>query len=278
MASTSLRSGSRHAVWSISRLDLEPVAKQDHDQRDDRESCDEGGARVEVQDLEAALAQREAGEHEQRRERQEAAAATRPETSAPATSSRPRTSTAVVEGVGTPAASSLHASRVAEGTREGPGMRITVFGKSPSWQDAGRRVQRLPRRGGRRPRSCSTAATACSRKLRTLPRLRATSTRSSSRTCTPTTSSTSCPYAYALTYAPRQQPVPVDRWPGTDDAGAPGPARARRRARRSSAAIVGALGQRGADRERLRRCASTTPPRRSRSARCGCASTTCRTS
>ena len=25
------------------------------------------------------------------------------------------------------------------------------------------------------------------------------------------------PYAYALTYAPRQQPVPVDRWPGTDD-------------------------------------------------------------
>jgi ribonuclease BN (tRNA processing enzyme) len=24
------------------------------------------------------------------------------------------------------------------------------------------------------------------------------------------------PYAYALTYAPRQQPVPVDRWPGTD--------------------------------------------------------------
>jgi ribonuclease BN (tRNA processing enzyme) len=25
------------------------------------------------------------------------------------------------------------------------------------------------------------------------------------------------PYAYALTYAPRQQPVPVDRWPGTDN-------------------------------------------------------------
>ena len=23
------------------------------------------------------------------------------------------------------------------------------------------------------------------------------------------------PFAYALTYAPRQQPVPVDRWPGT---------------------------------------------------------------
>ena len=29
------------------------------------------------------------------------------------------------------------------------------------------------------------------------------------------------PYAYALTYAPRQQPVPVDRWPGTDDPARP---------------------------------------------------------
>ena len=29
------------------------------------------------------------------------------------------------------------------------------------------------------------------------------------------------PYAYALTYAPRQQPVPVDRWPGTDNPARP---------------------------------------------------------
>ena len=29
------------------------------------------------------------------------------------------------------------------------------------------------------------------------------------------------PYAYALTYAPRQQPVPVERWPGTDDPARP---------------------------------------------------------
>jgi ribonuclease BN (tRNA processing enzyme) len=29
------------------------------------------------------------------------------------------------------------------------------------------------------------------------------------------------PYSYALTYAPRQQPVPVDRWPGTDDPARP---------------------------------------------------------
>lgn len=30
------------------------------------------------------------------------------------------------------------------------------------------------------------------------------------------------PYAHALTYAPRQQPVPVDRWPGTDAPARPG--------------------------------------------------------
>ena len=29
------------------------------------------------------------------------------------------------------------------------------------------------------------------------------------------------PYSYALTYAPRQQPVPVDRWPGTDQPARP---------------------------------------------------------
>ena len=29
------------------------------------------------------------------------------------------------------------------------------------------------------------------------------------------------PFAYALTYAPRQQPVPVHRWPGTDDPARP---------------------------------------------------------
>jgi ribonuclease BN (tRNA processing enzyme) len=49
------------------------------------------------------------------------------------------------------------------------------------------------------------------------------------------------PYAYALTYAPRQQPVPVDRWPGTDQ-----PARPDLHAPRGSAEtlrrVVGAWG------------------------------------
>jgi ribonuclease BN (tRNA processing enzyme) len=49
------------------------------------------------------------------------------------------------------------------------------------------------------------------------------------------------PYSYALTYAPRQQPVPVDRWPGTDDPARPllyAPPRARDTFRR----VVGAWG------------------------------------
>src|SRR5665648_308689 len=40
------------------------------------------------------------------------------------------------EGVRNPGGEQLHASRVTNGTREGPGLRITVLGKSPSWQDA----------------------------------------------------------------------------------------------------------------------------------------------
>src|ERR671920_1405743 len=49
------------------------------------------------------------------------------------------------------------------------------------------------------------------------------------------------PYSYALTYAPRQQPVPVDRWPGTDNPARPDlhvPPGAREKFRR----IVGAWG------------------------------------
>jgi ribonuclease BN (tRNA processing enzyme) len=49
------------------------------------------------------------------------------------------------------------------------------------------------------------------------------------------------PYSYALTYAPRQQPVPVDRWPGTDN-----PARPRliapRGARETFRRVTGAWG------------------------------------
>ena len=52
-------------------LDLEAVAEQDHDQREHREVVHEARARVEVEHLQAAMAEGEAGQHEGRRERQE---------------------------------------------------------------------------------------------------------------------------------------------------------------------------------------------------------------
>ena len=99
-------------------------------------------------------------------------------------------------------------------------MKITVLGKSPSWQDAGRRLQRLPDRGGGRRRCCSTAATASSAKLREridyvdldavlISHLHADHFLDL------------VPYSYALTYAPKQQPVPVHTWPGTDQPARP---------------------------------------------------------
>ena len=85
------------------------------------------------------------------------------------------------------------------------------------------------------------------------------------------------PFTYALTYAPRQQPVPVDRWPGTDSPAAPEAARADRRAR-DVPPRRRRLGQRGPHRERLRPAASTSPPTPSRSGRCGSPSPRSRTS
>jgi len=52
------------------------------------------------------------------------------------------------------------------------------------------------------------------------------------------------PYSYALTYAPRQQPVPVDRWPGTDDPAKP-ILYAPQGARDTFRQVVGAWGQPG---------------------------------
>ena len=78
------RGGDRHRDHELARgqvplafehlaLDLEAVAEQDHDQRGEREVLDEARMRAEVDLAEAARAEREAGEHEQRGQRQERA-------------------------------------------------------------------------------------------------------------------------------------------------------------------------------------------------------------
>ncbi|HLM09739.1 MAG TPA: MBL fold metallo-hydrolase [Thermoleophilaceae bacterium] len=93
-------------------------------------------------------------------------------------------------------------------------MRLTVLGKSPSWQDAGGACSGylLEEQGTHVLIDCGNGVFA---KLRehidyidvdavVISHLHADHFLDL------------VPYSYALTYAPRQQPVPVDRWPGTD--------------------------------------------------------------
>jgi ribonuclease BN (tRNA processing enzyme) len=98
-------------------------------------------------------------------------------------------------------------------------MRLTVLGKSPSWQDAGGACS-----GYLIDEAGTTILVDCGNgvfgKLRermdyvdvdavVISHLHADHFLDL------------VPFSYALTYAPRQQPVPVDRWPGTDDPARP---------------------------------------------------------
>jgi ribonuclease BN (tRNA processing enzyme) len=98
-------------------------------------------------------------------------------------------------------------------------MRLTVLGKSPSWQDAGGACSGylLEEHGTAVLLDCGNGVFG---KLRehidyvdvnavVISHLHADHFLDL------------VPYAYALTYAPRQQPVPVDRWPGTDSPARP---------------------------------------------------------
>src|SRR6185369_17795515 len=118
-------------------------------------------------------------------------------------------------------------------------MRLTVLGKSPSWQDAGGACSGylIEEEGTTVLVDCGNGVFA---KLRehidyidldavVISHLHADHFLDL------------VPYAYALTYAPRQQPVPVDRWRGTD-----APVRPRliapRGARQTFRRVVGAWG------------------------------------
>lgn len=98
-------------------------------------------------------------------------------------------------------------------------MRITVLGKSPSWQDVGGACSGYLVEAGE-TRVLLDCGSGVFGKLRqhidyidvdavVLSHLHADHFFDL------------MPYACALAYAPRQQPVPVDRWPGTDDPARP---------------------------------------------------------
>jgi ribonuclease BN (tRNA processing enzyme) len=93
-------------------------------------------------------------------------------------------------------------------------MRLTVLGKSPSWQDADGACSGYLLEDGDTAvlLDCGNGVFSKLRKFRDYTAVNAV-------VLTHLHADhflDLVPFAYALTYAPRQQPVPVDRWPGTD--------------------------------------------------------------
>jgi ribonuclease BN (tRNA processing enzyme) len=93
-------------------------------------------------------------------------------------------------------------------------MRLTVLGKSPSWQDAGGACS------GYLIEDDDTAVLLdCGNGVFSKLRLYRDYTTVSAVVISHLHADhflDLVPFSYALTYAPRQQPTPVDRWPGTD--------------------------------------------------------------
>ena len=98
-------------------------------------------------------------------------------------------------------------------------MRLTVLGKSPSWQDAGGACSGylIEDEGAAVVLDCGNGAFSKLRRFRDYTRVDAVliSHLHADHFLD------LVPYAYALSYAPRQQSVPVDRWPGTDSPARP---------------------------------------------------------
>jgi ribonuclease BN (tRNA processing enzyme) len=118
-------------------------------------------------------------------------------------------------------------------------MRLTVLGKSPSWEDAGGACSGylLEDEGVAVLLDCGNGVFSKLRRYRDYTLLDAVliSHLHADHFLD------LVPYSYALTYAPRQQPVPVDRWPGTAEPACPrliAPPRSRDVFRR----VVGAWG------------------------------------
>jgi ribonuclease BN (tRNA processing enzyme) len=124
-------------------------------------------------------------------------------------------------------------------TREAARVRITVLGKSPAWQDADGACSGylVEEQGACLLLDCGNGVFSKLRRYRDYTRVDAVviSHLHADHVLD------LVPFAYALTYAPRQQPVPVDRWPGTDT-----PARPRlyapHGARETFRRVVGAWG------------------------------------
>src|ERR671923_286953 len=98
-------------------------------------------------------------------------------------------------------------------------MRVTVLGKSPSWQDAGGACS-----GYLIEEDGTAVLVDCGNGVFAKLREHIDYVDVDAVVISPLHADhflDLVPYSYALTYAPRQQPVPVDRWPGTDSPARP---------------------------------------------------------
>jgi ribonuclease BN (tRNA processing enzyme) len=93
-------------------------------------------------------------------------------------------------------------------------MRVTVLGKSPSWQDAGGACSGYLVQEGARNLLLDCGNGVFAKLRRQLDYVSVDAVILSHLHADHFLDLV--PFSYALTYAPRQQPVPVDRWPGTD--------------------------------------------------------------
>jgi ribonuclease BN (tRNA processing enzyme) len=98
-------------------------------------------------------------------------------------------------------------------------MRVTVLGKSPSWQDAGGACSGYLIEEGDTAVLMDCGNGVFSKLRRYLDYIALDAVVLSHLHADHFLDLV--PFSYALTYAPRQQPVPVDRWPGTDSPARP---------------------------------------------------------
>src|SRR5215210_3960146 len=232
IASASFRNGRRQAFWSISASTSRPSRNRITIRATTARSCTkpERGSKSSTSRppwprANPVRTNTAASDRNDRR--------TSPDTSAPTMSSAPRTSRTISSFTGIESPS--------ESTRGGPHpVRMTVLGKSPSWQDADGACSGylIEEDGFHLLLDCGNGVFSKLRRFIdyvdidavVISHLHADHFLDL------------VPFAYALTYAPRQQPVPVARWPGTD-----APARPRliapEGAGRTFRRIVGAWGK-----------------------------------
>ena len=215
-------------------VDLETVAEEDEHERGDREVAHEARPRIDLQDVQPVVAEQEPDEHEDRGQRQERA---------PREARQQRAADEQRAEHGRRRLERGHAGTVPHAKRRGgidekcasPCWASLLPGRTPDGACSGYLVEE---HGACLLLDCGNGVFSKLRRFCdyvdvdavVISHLHADHILDL------------VPFASALTYAPRQQPVPVDRWPGTDNPARPRAATCPRAAATRCAAICGGGG------------------------------------